>query len=183
MRPEPGQVLHFSQDPTITRFEPRIHAGRQLAAPYVWAVTEARCPDYWFPRDCPRAMFWAEPTTTATDRDRFLHPSGDRVHAVEYGWLAAMRTVELYAYRLPSRPFAPLDESDSATYGAAAQVATEPVTPLGPPERVGDLFALHEAAGIELRVLADLWPLWNDVVDSSLGFSGIRMRNAHRPSP
>ena len=26
MRPEPGQVLHFSEDPTITRFVPHVAA-------------------------------------------------------------------------------------------------------------------------------------------------------------
>jgi hypothetical protein len=57
-------------------------------------------------------------------------------------------------------------------------VATEPVTPLGPAEPVGDLLALHEADGIQLRLLSDLWPLWDAVVASTLGFSGIRLRNA-----
>ncbi|MFI7666725.1 DUF6886 family protein [Nocardia sp. NPDC049526] len=33
--PEPGQVLHFSEDPTIERFVPRIAATAQA---YVWAV-------------------------------------------------------------------------------------------------------------------------------------------------
>ena len=46
------------------------------------------------------------------------------------------------------------------------------VVPLGEP------VALHEEAGIELRVLPNLWPLWNDVVASTLEFSGIRLRNA-----
>jgi hypothetical protein len=54
-------------------------------------------------------------------------------------------------------------------------------TPLGPPEPVGDLLALHEEAGIQLRVLADLWPFWDAVVGSTVGFSGIRLRNALPP--
>jgi hypothetical protein len=57
-------------------------------------------------------------------------------------------------------------------------VAIEPVTPLGPPEPVGDLLALHEAAGIQLRLLPHLWPWWDEVIESSLGWSGIRLRNA-----
>lgn len=47
-----------------------------------------------------------------------------------------------------------------------------------PPERVGDLFALHEHAGIELRVLNNLWPFWDVVTTTTLGFSAIRMVNA-----
>ncbi|GAA5122281.1 DUF6886 family protein [Pseudonocardia adelaidensis] len=64
-----------------------------------------------------------------------------------------------------------------------AHVAEVPVRPLGPPERVGDLFALHEEASIELRVLPRLWPLWDAIVASTLGFSGIRLRNAQPPRP
>ncbi|WP_305788309.1 DUF6886 family protein [Symbioplanes lichenis] len=59
MRPEPGQVLHFSEDPTITRFRPHVAATAQQPEAYVWAVDAARAPDYWFPRQCPRAMAWA----------------------------------------------------------------------------------------------------------------------------
>ncbi|MEU7914017.1 DUF6886 family protein [Microbispora bryophytorum] len=61
-------------------------------------------------------------------------------------------------------------------------VATEPVEPLGPPEPVGDLLRLHEDAGIQLRLLDNLWPFWDAVTTSSLGWSGIRLRNA-RPRP
>jgi tRNA(Met) C34 N-acetyltransferase TmcA len=57
-------------------------------------------------------------------------------------------------------------------------VATEPVEPLGPAEPVGDLLALHEAAGIELRLMTNLWEFWNAIVASTLEFSGIRLANA-----
>ncbi|HTI20421.1 MAG TPA: hypothetical protein VL652_05470 [Kutzneria sp.] len=169
MRPEPGQVLHFSEDPTITVFEPHVAATAKHAEPYVWAVDHDRAPDYWFPRQCPRAMAWAEESTTEDDRLRII---GDeqRVHAVEYGWLEAMRTVELYAYRLPADHF--------ESFGGYCHVSTRTVRPLGPPERVGDLFALHVAAGIQLRVLPNLWPFWDRVTASSLGFSGTRLGNA-----
>lgn len=174
VRPEPGQVLHFSEDPTIRRFEPHVAATAWQPRAYVWAVDAHRAPDYWFPRQCPRAMAWAETTSTAEDRARILGEGcGDRVHAVEYGWLDAIRTVELYAYRLPAAPFRPVSADDPY-----ALVATEPVTPLGAPERVGDLLALHDEAGIQLRVLPNLWPFWDRVIGSSLGFSGIRLRNA-----
>jgi hypothetical protein len=94
------------------------------------------------------------------------------VHVVEYGWLERLRTVELWAYRFDAGDFAPIGEPPHA------HVATIPVTPLGPPEPVGDLLALHESAGIELRLAANLWPFWDRVVGSSVGHSGIRLRNA-----
>ncbi|MFD9700732.1 DUF6886 family protein [Lentzea sp. NPDC059081] len=171
MRPEPGQVLHFSEDPAITRFVPHLAATARQPGEYVWAVDASRSPDYWFPRQCPRAMAWTVPGSSGEDRDRIIGPGcGSRVHAVEYGWLERMRTVELYAYRFDAAPFRP--------FGDNAVVATEPVVPLGPAERVGDLFELHERAGIALRVLPSLWPFWDAVTTSSLGWSGIRLRNA-----
>jgi hypothetical protein len=173
MRPEPGQVLHFSEDPSITRFVPHLAATAQQPGEYVWAVDLGRSPDYWFPRQCPRAMAWTISGTTAADRDRIIGPGcGERAHAVEYGWLERMRTVKLYAYRFDAGLFRPFGED------GVAMVATEAVSPLGPAERVGDLFELHEEAGIALRVLPDLWPFWDTVTTSSLGWSGIRLRNA-----
>jgi Family of unknown function (DUF6886) len=174
MRPEQGQVLHFSEDPTITRFVPHVAATARQPDAYVWAVDAPRAADYWFPRQCPRAMAWTGPATTPADRDRILGPGGgERVHAIEYGWLAAISTVRLYAYRLPAERFRPLRPDDPY-----AQVATEPVEPLGPAEPVGDLLRLHEEAGIQLRVLPNLWPFWDEVIVSTLDFSGIRLHNA-----
>lgn len=170
-------MLHFSEDPTITRFVPHLASTRHIDQPYVWAVDYARCPDYWFPRQCPRAMAWVTPSTSEVDRERILGPGGgDRVHAIEDDWLEAMRTVRLWAYRLPAAPFRPIGPHRHA------MVATEPVEPLGPPEPVGDLIALHAEAGIQLRVLPNLWLFWDVVITTTLGFSGIRLHNA-RPRP
>lgn len=176
MRADPAEVLHFSEDPTITRFVPHVAASAQIPGAYVWAVDHGRCPDYWFPRQCPRAMVWVEESTTDADRVRLLGPAARRVHAVEYGWLERMRAVRLFAYRFDARDFAPIGDPPHA------HVAVVPVEPLAPAEPVGDLFALHEQAGIELRVMTNLWPFWDAVVGSSLGYSGIRLHNA-RPRP
>jgi hypothetical protein len=115
-------------------------------------------------------MAWVGPNTTDADRLRIIgEGSGTRVHAIEYGWLEAIRTVELYAYRLPADLFVEAE---------AAVVATTDVEPLGPPERVGNLFELHAEAGIQLRVLPQLHDFWAAVITSTLEFSGIRLRNA-----
>jgi hypothetical protein len=176
MRPRPGEVLHFSQDPAITHFDPIINPrSSRPGEALVWAVDGPRCPDYWFPRDCPRAMAWIEPGTTADDAERILG-HGERVHAIEYAWLRRMQTATVYAYRLPAAPFAPVDPADTF-----ALVARERVIPLGPPEPVGDLIEAHHAAGIQLRLLDNLWPWWDRVITSTVGFSGIRLRNAAPP--
>ena len=56
----------------------------------------------------------------------------------------------------------------------------EPVEPLELVE-VGDLLARHAEAEIELRIVPSLTPLWQRVIESTLEFSGIRLRNASPP--
>jgi hypothetical protein len=151
-----------------------VAATAEELRPVVWAVDAAREPDYWFPRNCPRAMAWLLPTTTSGDRDLVLGPApSGRVHAVEYVWLDAIKRCELFRYRLPASPFRPVDRAVPHAY-----VAEETVTPLGPPEPVGDLFDRHSTAGIELRVLDNLWPWWDKVTTTTVGYSGIRLANA-----
>jgi hypothetical protein len=57
-------------------------------------------------------------------------------------------------------------------------VATDAVTPLGPPVPVKNLFELHAEAGIQLRLLPNLWGFLDAAAASTLEFSAIRMRNA-----
>jgi len=167
-------VLHFSEDPSITRFVPHVARTAREATPYVWAVDAAHAPGYWFPRECPRAMAWLVPATTLADRHRILGPHATRVHVVEYGWLARIQSARLYAYRFDAADFEPYGvEGDPH-----AQVARRPVRPLGPAEPVGELLAQHEAAGIELRLTHSLLPWWHDVTRTTVGFSGIRLHNA-----
>ncbi|MCX4781518.1 DUF6886 family protein [Streptomyces sp. NBC_01264] len=174
MRPRPGEVLHFSEDPTISVFRPHIAATARHPEAVVWAVDAGQAPHYFFPRQCPRAMAWAGPDTAEADVERIIGPGGGRrVHAIEYGWVHRFLTVDLYAYRLPAAPFRPIGEPLPH-----AHVANEPVEPLGPAEPVGDLLQLHHDAGIQLRILNNLWEFWDTVTTSTLAYSGIRLRNA-----
>ena len=121
-------------------------------------------------------MAWATTGTTDDDRERMLGRHTTRVHMVEYAWLARIQTAQVFAYRFHAAEFKP--------YGSAqdphALVAEHPVVPLGPAEPVGDLLALHEAARIEVRLTHSLWSWWEAVSTSTLGFSGVRLRNASR---
>ena len=158
----PHALWHVSEEPAIRRFEPR--EGK------VWAIGTRLLPLFWFPRDCPRATFWADSGTSNEDVDRFLGGNRSRrVHMVEPGWLEPMRTTRVVAYRMPEPTFV---ENDDRFW-----ISADPVEPLELVE-LGDLVQRHEAAGIELRTERDLASFWNDVISSTLGFSGIRLRNA-----
>lgn len=156
-----SELWHVSEDPAIERFEPR--DGK------VWAVDTAHQWLYWFPRDCPRATWCAGGDTSDADVERWLDGDRDRrVAAIETDWLERMRTVELYAYRLPAESFEPWDKFF---------VSRRTVVPLEL-VHLGDLLERHAQAGIELRIAPTLYPLWDGVIESTLDFSGIRLRNA-----
>jgi hypothetical protein len=158
-------LWHFSEDPALGRFVPR--DGK------VWAIDDAYAWLYWFPRDCPRACFWAVGSTTDDDVERWLDGDADRrVAVIESGWLERVRATALYAYRMPREPFDVVE--DDRFYIASTTVdALERV-------EVGDLLARHAEAGIELRIAPSLYPLWDRVIETTLDFSAIRLRNAAR---
>jgi hypothetical protein len=156
-----------SEDASIRRFEPHVAATSDRDEPLVWAVDTRYLPLYWFPRDCPRACFWADEKTTPEDA-ALLHGSS-RVHAVETGWVDRIRSTRVVAYRMPEETF--------VHEGEGFWVAREAVEPLEVVE-LGDLLKRHEEARIELRALQSIRPLWDRVAASTLEFSGIRLRNA-----
>ena len=165
-------IWHFSEDDSISRFEPRSNPDHDSEEPLVWGIDSDHAPAFWFPRECPRGTFWAVAGTSEGDVERFL--DGDRtrrVHAIQSDWLDAVRAAHVVAYQLPPGTFEP--------YGRAAGywVSREPVAPDDVVE-LGDLLARHVEAGIELRIVPDLQALWERVIASTLEFSGIRLRNS-----
>jgi hypothetical protein len=171
----PFALWHFSENPDLSRFEPRPRDGHPDEPALVWAVDTRHAPLFWFPRDCPRGCIWLTSGTSAADRERFFGQSdAHRVHVIEAGWEAGwldrMRSSVLYAYRLPDETF---EAHEVGGYWVTSQPveATERHT-------VTDLLARHALAGIELRLTPSVWPFWRRVADSTVGFSGSRLRHA-----
>ena len=170
-----GVVFHFSEDPAIKEFTPHVARTAADPRPLVWAVGQDRVPDYWFPRQCPRAMAWVTPGTTEQDRRYLLGPGRHRrVHAVEYRWLERITTCKLFCYSLPADSFELIKGEAPHAY-----ISKMTVRPLGAPKALPPLLELHERARVQLRLLDNLWPWWDEVVGTSLGYSGIRLANAH----
>ncbi len=164
-------LWHFSEDGSLGRFWPRSPAGGRGGRALVWAVDTRHAPLFWFPRDCPRGCIWPVTATTPGDRERFFgQGAAARVHVIEAGWLESMRSCRLYAYQLPVATFAPHEVG-------GYWVSEEPVQALG---RVAfdDLLGSHARAGIELRITPSIWPFWQRVTGSTVGYSGSRLRNA-----
>jgi hypothetical protein len=167
------RLFHFSEDPALTRFEPHVARTAAEREPLVWAIDEWHAPMYCLPRDCPRACFWAGERTSDEDREHWLHGLQPRfVIAVEAGWLPRIRSTVLYRYEMPPASFSARD-ADSGHY-----VSRESVVPLRV-DALTDLVAAIVGAGVELRAVDRLGPLWRRIHrDSTLHFSGTRLRNA-----
>jgi hypothetical protein len=166
--PDPHHLLHFSEDPGIERFVPHVPATNPAQPPLVWTVDDPHAPLFWFPRQCPRITFWTEDGQPA---DRLGPTSAGRVHAIEAQWLERVRTCRLFIYRFRPTGFLPWPDADGYWVSDAEQAPVD-VAP------AGDLLALHEARGIELRVVPDLAPLRAAVVASGLRFSMCRLADA-----
>ena len=162
---------HFSEDPSLTRFDPHVPATNPDHRAGVWAIDSEHAPLYWFPRDCPRVTAWPR---TAAETARFRAAwttTAARVHAVEHRWFDRMRTTTLFRYDLPADDFAPWPEASGQWF---ADVTIEPVAVV----RLPDLVTLHTDAGIELRLVPSLWPLRDLAVSDEWDFSIVRMHNA-----
>ena len=166
------KLFHLSDDPAIARFEPRPSAYTE--EPVVWAISDQRIANYLLPRDCPRVCFRAGAGSLGADVERFL---GDDavVIAIEEDWAERLASGKLHRYAMPNDGFVLKDESAGywVSYGA--------IEPLGV-ELLDDLPAAIAAEGVTLRVMPSLWALHDEVKESSLVFSMIRMRNAEARS-
>jgi hypothetical protein len=165
-------LYHFSEDPNIASFAPHRAATSIIDGEFVWAIDEWHAPMYYVPRQCPRACFWPGPDTSDADRQRWFGGIDARmVIAVETAWLERIRSTVLYRYAMPEETF----ELKDATAGHWTSRAV--VRPLSV-EPVGDLLDALVGSGVELRVTPRLVDLWQRVIESTLEFSGTRLRNA-----
>jgi Family of unknown function (DUF6886) len=166
----PFALWHFSEDPSLGRFQPHVPATNMDAQPLVWAVDTRHAPMFWFPRDCPRGCIWPVSATTPADRERFFGQSAtSRVHVIEADWLKRIQACRLYAYRLPADAFRPHEVGGYWVTDEQVEASEQVV--------IDDLLDQHVNARIELRVTPSIWPFWRRVADSTVEFSGSRLRN------
>ncbi|USG68071.1 hypothetical protein NDK47_12640 [Brevibacillus ruminantium] len=164
--------FHFSEDKSISVFHPRLHPSDPSRGNMVWAISGEKSPLYFFPRDCPRIGFYAGPSTTEEDQTKFAGISkASLIITVEAAWYERIQAAKLYAYSFAPAPFVPVDEN-SGYY-----VSYNTVTPLSV-EPMGDLITALVKANVELRLTPSLKPLRDALLDSTMCFSMIRLRNA-----
>lgn len=158
------RLFHVSQEPDIEAFKPRWHPHQPDLEPAVWAVDEARLRNYLLPRECPRVTFYA--WSESNDEDVATYLDGKRnkiVVAVEEAWLQRVKETTLYLYEMPQESFKLHDKC------AGHHRSTDVVQPLKR-HVTKDLPMRIRERGAEFRPLDTLWPLFDEIVPSTLPF-------------
>ncbi|WP_425285709.1 DUF6886 family protein [Amycolatopsis rubida] len=88
---------------------PHAAATARQPQPYVWAAGSARCPEYWFPRQCP----WSTGTGSS------VPPTGSTPSSTA-GWMRS-GGAKLFACRLPAAGFRPFGKPVPHAQGRAAR--------------------------------------------------------------
>ena len=166
-------LYHVSEDPNITQFVPRVPARADLdkSRGLVWAIDDGHLPNFLTPRDCPRVTYHAGEGTTQEDIERFFSSTHRHCVAIEHAWFERMRDTALYIYEFDPANFILQDEC--AGYYVSEQIEVPIVK-----TQIDDLFGELFKRGVELRLVNNLWPLRDAVMQSSLQFSICDFANA-----
>ncbi len=167
-------LYHVSEEPNIQVFKPRLPKRQDLDPNIglVWAIDEARLPNFLTPRDCPRVAYHANSRTTQADQKAFFSSSGTKYAIViESKWYHVMKNTTLYAYEFDPQDFVLQD--DIAGYYTAK-------TTQYPKEKyvLADLFGELRKRNVEVRMVDNLWDIADAVKNSTLDWSLCRMANA-----
>ena len=170
------RLFHVSEESDIRVFEPRLPLRKDLdqTVGLVWAIDEARLPNFLTPRDCPRVTYHVGSQTTDEDKKHFFTSSGAS-HAVviENKWFQIMKNTTLYVYEFEATDFV-LQDSIAGYY-----VATTTQTPIAK-YVLTDLFDELIKRNVEIRIVDNLFDIADAVKASTLNWSLCRMGNAVR---
>lgn len=165
------RLFHVSEEANITEFEPRIPERDDLDknAGLVWAIDEARLPNFLTPRNCPRVTYHAGKNTSESDKNRFFSsPAMTHAVAIESKWVEIMKSTTLYLYEFSSDDFVLLD--DIAGY-YVAEIKQIPIAKY----ELSDLFSELMKRNVEIKIADNLWDIAEQVENSTLSFSFCRM--------
>lgn len=165
------RLFHVSEEENIPVFEPRLPARRDLdqRVGLVWAIDEARLPNFLTPRNCPRVTYHVGSQTTKEDKQRFFtSETVSYAIVIEHEWFDRIKNTILYLYEFDPAEFVLQD--DIAGY-YVARTTQIPVAKY----RLDDLFGELIKRNVEIRVTDRLWDIADAVKKSTLNWSLCRM--------
>ncbi|MFD0694486.1 DUF6886 family protein [Paenibacillus sp. GCM10027628] len=169
------RLLHFSEEPNIEIFVPRVKANRQNMPPVVWAIDQEHAFTFYFPRNCPRIVYSKSEGISEEDQLKFFGLSqSDTIITVESGWYKAINETTMYRYSLPGNGFQLFDET------AGYYISERTIKPLAV-DPIDNLIEKITAMNIEIRFTPNLHPLREALLNSTLKDFGIhRFDNARK---
>ena len=171
------RLFHVSEESDIQVFAPRLPKRKDLNPNIglIWAIDEARLPNFLTPRNCPRVTYHTNAGTTDADRQRFFSSSGiSHAVVIEREWFPIMKNTTLYLYEFDPTDFV-LQDSVAGYYTA--------VTPQYPIKKhmLTDLFGELLKRNVEVRIIDNLWDIADAVKASTLNL--VAVPNGTRQGP
>ncbi|MBW5448091.1 hypothetical protein GE107_18700 [Cohnella sp. CFH 77786] len=169
------ELYHFSSDPNIEVFKPRVKHNRQDMPPIVWAIDKEHEFTFFFPRDCPRIVYTRTPDISEEDEIRFFGTTNSNiVISVETHWFHAINTATIFKYTLPGQSFKLFDEI------AGYYISEQTIEPMAM-EPISKLTERLMEHNIEIRWMTNLNPLREAILKSTIKDFGIhRFENAKK---
>ncbi|MBQ8740147.1 MAG: hypothetical protein IJY79_01190 [Clostridia bacterium] len=165
------RLFHVSEEENIEIFKPRLPTRNDLDQNIglVWAIDEARLPNFLTPRNCPRVTYHIGDNTTPQDIKKFFS-SATQTHVVvvESKWLNAMQNTTLYVYEFDTKDFILQDNIAGYYVSKTAQI---PIAKY----KYNDLISELASRNVEIRIVDNLWDIAEEVKNSTLNWSLCRM--------
>jgi hypothetical protein len=170
------RLHHVSEENNIEIFEPRIPYREDLdkTKGLVWSINEKCLPNFLTPRNCPRVTYHSTDKSSEEDRVKyFSSESSQHVVAIEHKWFETIKNTTLYIYEFDSSQFYLQDEVAGYYVSEVSQVPINKIT-------ITDLFEELFKRNIEVRIVDNLWCLYDEIKVTSLNWSMCRMGHAQR---
>jgi hypothetical protein len=168
-------LYHFSEEPNIELFKPRVKRNRQDMPPVVWAIDHEHEYTFYFPRDCPRIVYRKTEGISNEDNCRFFGvTNADTIITIENHWYQAIMNTTTYRYSMPAASFKLFDKT-AGYYISEQEIKPIEIIP------IGNLLSRLLDLGVDLRFTTNLYPLRDAIIQSTIKDFGIhRFENAKK---
>lgn len=168
------RLFHVSEEKDIKFFKPRIPYRKDLdqSKGLVWTISEERLMNFLTPRNCPRVVYHKRSDSNSEDIEKYMGKRDlNAVMAIEQKWYKEMMNSKLYIYEFDTENFELQDEN------AGYYVSSQTETPINVIE-IDNLFQELFKRNVEVRLVPSLWYVFDEIKESTLGYSMCRMRFA-----
>lgn len=165
------RLFHVSEEENIEVFHPRIPKRKDIKTQegLVWAVDDKRLPNFLTPRNCPRVTYHINSMTTDLDIKKFISSDyTSHVLVIENKWFETMKNTLLYIYEFDITNFVLQDEI--AGY-YVSKISQKPIAKY----KIVDLFAELFKRNVEVRIVDNLWNMFDVITKSTFNYSMCRM--------